>query len=62
MTLVLTLAGTYLLATLAAILTVALISRGRGRAPEGAIIAYGMIFFILWVAIFLALGVWKRLG
>ncbi len=59
MTVVLTLAGTYLLAALATALTVVLVSRGRERAPEGAIIAYGLLFLIWWGIILLALGVWR---
>jgi len=59
MTVVLTLAGTYLLAALATILTVVLVSRGRERAPEGAIIAYGLLFLIWWAIALLAFGAWK---
>jgi len=62
MTLVLTLAGTYLLAVLATVLTVALLSRGKERMPEGAIIAYGLLFFVWWIVILLALWVWRRFG
>ncbi len=62
MTVVLTLAGTYLLAALATVLTVVLVSRGRERAPEGAIIAYGLLFLIWWGIILLALGVWRYFG
>ncbi len=59
MTVVLTLAGTYLSAALATALTVVLVSRGRERVPEGAIIAYGLLFLIWWAIILLALGVWR---
>jgi hypothetical protein len=62
MTVVLTLAGTYLLAILATALTVVLVSRGRERAPEGAIIAYGLLFLIWWAVILLAFGAWKTFG
>jgi len=62
MTVVLTLAGTYLLAILATAFTVALVSRGRDRAPEGAIIAYGLLFLIWWAVILLAFGAWKSFG
>jgi hypothetical protein len=62
MTVVLTLAGTYLLAILATALTVVLVSRGRERAPEGAIIAYGLLFLIWWAVILLAFGAWKSFG
>jgi hypothetical protein len=62
MTVFLTLASTYLLAALATTLTAVLVSRGRERAPEGAIIAYGLIFFIWWAAILLAFGAWKSFG
>jgi hypothetical protein len=58
---ILTLVGTYLLAILATILTVAFVSRGRERAPEGAIIAYGLLFLIWWGIILLAFGAWKQL-
>lgn len=60
MTVVLTLASTYLLALLATALTVVLLFRGRERAPEGAMIAYGLLFLVWWAAILLALGAWKR--
>jgi hypothetical protein len=59
MTVALTLAGTYLLAALATALTVVLVFRGRERAPEGAIVAYGLLFLIWWGIILLALGVWR---
>lgn len=59
MTLVLTLTGTYFLAILATILTVAFVSRGRGRAPEGAVIAYSLLFLIWWVIILLVFGMWN---
>jgi len=62
MTIVLTLAGTYLLAGLATVLTVVLLARGRERMPEGAIIAYGLLFFIWWAIILLVFGVWKPFG
>jgi hypothetical protein len=62
MTVVLTLAGTYLLAILATALTVVFVSRGRERAPEGAIIAYGLLFLIWWAVILLAFGAWKSFG
>jgi heme/copper-type cytochrome/quinol oxidase subunit 2 len=60
MTLVLTLVGTYLLAILATVLTVAFVSRGRERAPEGAVIAYGLLFLIWWAIILLAFWAWKQ--
>jgi cation transporter-like permease len=60
MTVVLTLASTYLLALLATALTVVLLFRGRERAPEGAMIAYGLLFLVWWAAILLALWAWKR--
>jgi hypothetical protein len=59
MTVVLTLASTYLLALLATTLTVALVSRGRERAPEGAVVAYLLLFLVWWVIILVALGAWK---
>ncbi len=62
MAIVLTLAGTYFLAALAAALTVALASRGRERAPEGAVVAYLLLFLVWWGAILLALGAWKSFG
>ncbi len=62
MAVVLTLAGTYLLAALAAALTVIFVSRGRERAPEGAVVAYLLLFLIWWAVILLALGAWKSLG
>jgi hypothetical protein len=62
MTVVLTLVGTYLLALLATALTVVLVFRGRDRAPEGAIIAYGLLFLIWWAVILLAFGAWKSFG
>ncbi len=62
MELVLTLAYTYLLAALATALTVVLASRGRERAPEGAVVAYLLLFLVWWGVILLALGAWKSLG
>lgn len=59
MEIVITLTSTYLLAIFATILTVILISRGRGRMPEGAMIAYGLIFLTWWTIILLAFGAWK---
>ncbi len=62
MGLVLTLAGTCLLAALATVLTAVFASRGRGRAPEGAVVAYLLLFLVWWGVILLALGAWKSLG
>jgi hypothetical protein len=62
MGLVLALAGTYLLAILATMLTVVLASRGRERAPEGAVVAYLLLFLAWWAVILLALGAWKGFG
>jgi hypothetical protein len=59
MTVVLTFASTYLLALLATTLTVALVSQGRERAPEGAVVAYLLLFLVWWVIILVALGAWK---
>ncbi len=59
MPLVLTLAGTYLLAVLATVFTVAFLFRRREHVPEGAIIAYGLLFFVWWIVFLLALGVWR---
>ena len=44
----------YLLALLATAATVAWALRGGRRAPEGAVVAYGIILLGWWVVIYLA--------